>query len=124
MTVFYYRPLKAMGVKCVGIDPSENVGKLANDEGLETIIGFLDDDTVSLVKSQNGIPDAIVASSVFTHIEEPALFVETLKAISDEKTSIYIEIEYLCNLIEYNQFERFYFDRPHYYSVHGLLSVN
>jgi methylation protein EvaC len=114
------RPLKELGIKSLGIDPSINVGKLANDEGLETIIGFLDQDTASSVKSQHGTPDAIVASSVFTHIEEPALFVDTLKSISDENTSVYIEIEYLSNLIKNKQFERFYFDRPHYYSVHGM----
>ena len=36
------KPLKDMGVKCLGIDPSINVGKIANKKGLNTIIGFFD----------------------------------------------------------------------------------
>ena len=34
------RPLKENGIRCLGIDPSVNVGKIANDEGLETIVDF------------------------------------------------------------------------------------
>ena len=34
------KPLKRLGVKAIGIDPSENIGKIANDRGLATIIDF------------------------------------------------------------------------------------
>jgi methylation protein EvaC len=36
---------------------------------------------------------------------------------------VYIEIEYLGNLIKNLQFERFYFDRPHYYSIKGMQGL-
>src|SRR5947207_2092155 len=36
------KPLKALGVKAIGVDPSINVGKIANDAGLETIVAFFD----------------------------------------------------------------------------------
>src|SRR5215469_4968823 len=34
------RPLKSLGIKAVGIEPSINVSKIANDEGLTTICAF------------------------------------------------------------------------------------
>ena len=117
------RPLKEKNIKCLGIDPSVNVGKLANDEDLETIIGFLDDNSVKNVKDNYGIPDAIVASSVFTHIEDPTVFIDKLRSLCGRDTSVYVEIEYLGNLIKNLQFERFYFDRPHYYSIKGMQSM-
>lgn len=117
------RPLKKMGIKAIGIDPSINVGKLANDEGLETIIGFLNSTTTKKIKTEYGMPDAIVASSVFTHIEDPKTFINDVKFLCDDSTSVYIEIEYLGNLIKNLQFERFYFDRPHYYSIKGVETL-
>jgi methylation protein EvaC len=117
------RPLKKNGIKCLGIDPSQNVGELANKEGLETIISFYNQAVGRSIKHKFGVPDAIVASSVFTHIENPSDFISDLKIICNDRTSIYIEIEYLKNLLNNLQFERFYFDRPHYYSVHGMKEL-
>ena len=37
------KPLMKRNVDALGIDPSENVGKIANDKGLKTIIGFFDE---------------------------------------------------------------------------------
>ena len=36
------KPLRKLKVKSIGIDPSINVGKIANDRGLETFVGFFD----------------------------------------------------------------------------------
>lgn len=114
------RPLTQKGIKCLGVDPSVNVGKIANEEGLETLIGFYDANLAKKIIAQYGYPNDIVASSVFTHIEEPKQFIKDLKLLCASDTSVYIEIEYLKNLIDNLQFERFYFDRPHYYSVHAM----
>ena len=35
------KPLKKLNLNAIGIDPSINVGKIANDQGLKTFIGFL-----------------------------------------------------------------------------------
>ena len=34
------KPLNKLGIKSLGVDPSINVGKIANDAGLDTLIGF------------------------------------------------------------------------------------
>ena len=117
------RPLNQLGIKCVGVDPSKNVARIANNEGLKTIVSFFDDKCADLILKNYGYPDNIVASSVFTHIENPNKFIKDLKSISTDKTSIYVEIEYLSSLITKLQFERFYFDRPHYYSVHSMKQL-
>ena len=68
------RPLKKLGVRAIGVDPSENVGALANAEGLETLISFFEQDTAHQIAEKYGKPDCIVASSVFTHMEDPSAF--------------------------------------------------
>lgn len=114
------RPLKERGIKCLGIDPSVNVGSLANEEGLETIIGFFDANSAKEIVKNYEKPDVIVASSIFTHLEDPKSFVRNLQEVLSEDGIIIIEIEYLLNMIKQFQFERFYFDRVFYYSITSL----
>ena len=114
------KPLKSIGIKSLGIDPSINVGKIANDKGLETLIGFFNSSSVEKIINDYGKPDTIVASSVFTHIESPKQFAIDIKNLIEENGFLILEVEYLSNFIKKIQFERFYFDRPFYYS---LLSI-
>ena len=117
------RPLRENGTRCLGIDPSVNVGKIANDEGLETIVDFFNYDSAIYIKNEYGKPDAIVASSIFTHLENPKDFTSAMESLISDDGEIFIEIEYLANLIDNFQFERFYFDRPFYYSVTSMKKI-
>ena len=114
------KPLKSMGVKALGIDSSINVGKLANDNGLETLIGFFNNSSIEKIITNYGNPDTIVASSVFTHVENPMQFAIDVKKLIKENGFFILEVEYLLNFIKNIQFERFYFDRPFYYSLSSI----
>ena len=113
-------PLKKLKVKSIGIDPSKNVGKIANDKGLKTIIGFFDKSLVKKIIKNHQKPDLIVASSVITHLEKPSQFAKNIKSLLENKGDLIIEIEYLSNFIKNLEFERFYFDRPFYYSANSI----
>jgi len=117
------RPLKRLGISCLGIDPSENVSAIANDNGLKTLTGFFDFATGNLIKQRFGSPDLICACSVFTHLDDPKDFFKIAHNILSERGEIIIEVEYLQNIVQELAFERFYFDRPHYYSVRSLARL-
>jgi methylation protein EvaC len=114
------RPLRDLSVKAVGIEPSINVSKIANDAGLETICGFFDMASAADVARKYGKPDVILASSVFTHLEDPHQFIETAKWLLSEDGRFIIEVEYIGNILQQTQFERFYLDRIFYYSLTSL----
>ena len=114
------RPLKEFGVKAVGVEPSVNVSKIANDAGLTTICGFFDSASAAEVERRFGKPDAIVASSVFTHLEDPHQFIETVKGLLVDDGRFIIEVEYIGDILRQTQFERFYLDRIFYYSLTSL----
>ena len=117
------RPLKARGISCLGVDPSENVSRIANDSGLETIVGFFDQRVANKIIDEYGRPDLITASSVFTHLENPSIFFADVKSLIQPNGKLIIEVEYLGKIIEDYAFERFYFDRPHYYSLRSLAKL-
>lgn len=116
-------PLKEKGIKCLGVDPSENVSKIANEKGLNTVVGFFDEHMVNNIVDQYGKPDLITASSVFTHLEDPSVFFKNVKKLMQKNGRLIIEVEYLHNIVSDFAFERFYFDRPHYYSLRSLIKI-
>ena len=117
------KPLKELGVKAVGIEPSINVGKIANDAGLETVIAFFDKASVAEVTAKHGKSDLVVASSIFTHLENPHEFIEAVKDAIEDEGEFVIEVEYIGNMIRDVQFERFYLDRIFYYSLTSLTKL-
>ena len=117
------KPLKERGINCVGVDPSVNVGKIANDKGLTTIISFFDKETVEKIRNNYGKPDAIVASSIFTHVENPHQFIEDIKELMAPDGKFILEVEYIGNILKTIQFERFYLDRIFYYSVTSIKDL-
>lgn len=117
------RPLKASGVKTIGIDPSINVSKIANDEGLTTITSFFNRESAEQVKKEYGRPDVVVASSIFTHLENPHQFIDDVKEVMAEDGVFIIEVEYIGNILRDVQFERFYLDRIFYYSLTSLRDL-
>lgn len=114
------KPLKELGVKALGVEPSINVSKIANDLNLTTITAFFDIATATQIEREHGKADVIVASSVFTHLEDPHAFIETAKRLLSMDGRIVIEVEYIGNIIKTMQFERFYLDRIFYYSLTSL----
>lgn len=114
------KPLKDLGVKAIGIEPSINVSKIANDQGLTTVCSFFNAPAAVKVEKTYGKPDVIIASSVFTHLENPHEFIETVRSLLSEDGRFIIEVEYIGNILRQIQFERFYLDRIFYYSLTSL----
>jgi SAM-dependent methyltransferase len=114
------KPLKTLGIRAVGVEPSINVSKIANDQGLTTICSFFNALCVAEIERGYGKPDVIVASSVFTHLEDPHQFIEAVKSLLSKDGKFIIEVEYIGDIIRDIKFERFYLDRIFYYSLTSL----
>ncbi len=117
------KPLKERGVKAIGVEPSVNVSKIANDAGLETINSFFDTKTVNNIVAEHGQSDMVVTSSVFTHVEDPHQIIEDVKKLMTDDGAFIIEVEHIGAFVAHTQFERFYFDRPYYYSATSLRDL-
>jgi methylation protein EvaC len=117
------KPLKALGVQAIGVEPSINVSKIANDQGLTTICSFFDEAAAAEIEKTYRKADVIVASSVFTHLENPHAFIEAVKKLLTDDGRFIIEVEYIGNILRHIQFERFYLDRIFYYSLTSLAHL-
>lgn len=111
------KPLKEMGVKYLGVDPSINVGKLANDAGFETLVAFYDDETAQKIVRDYGKADVITGFSMFSHLQDQHQFIEDVKTLLTDDGRFIVEVEYNKLMLEKIAFERFYLDRVFYFSV-------
>lgn len=117
------KPLKELGVKAIGVDPSINVSKIANDLGLTTLTAFFDAATAGKITKEWGNPDVVVASSIVTHLSDPHQFIEAVRDVMADDGKFIIEVEYIGNILKGVQFERFYLDRIFYYSLMSLRDL-
>jgi SAM-dependent methyltransferase len=117
------KPLKHLGISAIGVEPSINVSKIANDQQLTTLCSFFDQGCAREINLKYGRPDVIVASSVFTHLEDPHDFLEVARDLMSPDGRLIIEVEYIGNILRLIQFERFYLDRIFYYSLTSLTQL-
>jgi methylation protein EvaC len=117
------KPLQKLGVKALGVEPSINVSKIANHQGFETLTAFFDIPTAERIEESYGRADVIVASSVFTHLENPSGFIEAVKRLLTDDGTFIVEVEYIGSIVATTQFERFYLDRIFYYSLTSLAKL-
>jgi methylation protein EvaC len=117
------KPLKDRNVQALGVDPSVNVSKIANDAGLTTLTAFFDGEVVRRIVRKYGRPDVVVASSIFTHLENPHECLKNVRELLSEDGVFIVEVEYIGNILSKIHFERFYLDRIFYYSLTSLKSL-
>src|SRR3989344_2629863 len=105
--------------RVLGITP-EQIGKLAIEKGIPTIIDFFRKEVVDEILDKHGKARIITATNVFAHIKGINDIVELiLKLLSDD--GIFIsESHYLKPLIETLQYDTIYHEHLRYYSLHSL----
>lgn len=127
------KPLKEMGVIALGVEPSKNVSQIANDAGLQTLCAFFNAETAADIEKNYGKPDVITGLSMFSHLQDPHVFLEDVKHLLADDGKFIVEVEYNVKILEQMAFERFYLDRIFYFSAtsfqklferHGMVLVD
>ncbi|MGA4995177.1 methyltransferase domain-containing protein [Nonomuraea bangladeshensis] len=105
------------GVRCLGIEPSANVGRAAKEKDVPTLTGFLTPETGRQVRAGHGPADLVVANNVYAHVPDVAGFTEGLRALVADGGRVSIEVQHLLTLVELNQFDTIYHEHFQYYTV-------
>ncbi len=114
---YLLRHLVDRGIRCLGIEPSVNVGVAARDAGVPTRTEFLDPATGSAVRAEHGAADLVVANNVYAHIPDVVGFTRGLRSLVADDGWVSIEVQHLLTLIEHNQYDTIYHEHFQYYTV-------
>jgi hypothetical protein len=105
------------GIRCLGVEPSVNVGQAARDAGVPTLTAFLSEETGLKVREEHGPADLVAANNVYAHIPDVIGFTKGLRALVADDGWVSIEVQHLLTLIEKNQYDTIYHEHFQYYTV-------
>lgn len=114
---YLLRHVAERGIRCLGVEPSENVGRAAREAGVPTLTAFLDPETGALVRAEHGPADLVVANNVYAHIPDVIGFTEGLRALVADDGWVSIEVQHLLTLVEHTQYDTIYHEHFQYYTV-------
>ncbi len=116
-------PLKELGVQAVGVEPADEIAKIANGKLLMTVNRFWDIDAAEGLEAAYGKADVVVASNIFTHTVDLDSFLKAVDAILSPEGELIIEVEYLPSILRGYGFERFYSDHTFYFTLRSLMNT-
>ena len=105
------------GIRCLGIEPSVNVGEAARGKGVPTLTAFLTPETGAQVRAEHGPADLVALNNVYAHIPDVIGFTQGLRALVADDGWVSIEVQHLLTLVERTQFDTVYHEHFQYYTV-------
>jgi len=111
----------ASGVPCLGVEPSENVAKIAMHKGIEVISEFFDRPLAEKISKTHQKADAILSANVMCHIPYMHSIYDGVKALLKESGIFIFEDPYLGEIIEKTSFDQIYDEHVFLFSA---LSIN
>ncbi len=114
---------KDKGFKNVlGIEPSENISKLANSNDIRTLNYFFDK-TIYNNLDFNNKADCILSANVFNHTDDLSEVFELVFDLLSDEGILVFEVPYLLDLIKQRAFDTIYHEHVHYFSVKALKEI-
>lgn len=105
--------------RVLGITP-EDIGKIAIERGIPTILDYFKPEVVEKVLADEGKAKIITATNVFAHIENVHEVLDGIVDLLDDSGVFISESHYLLPLEETLQYDTIYHEHLRYYSLHSL----
>ena len=112
---------KKNGLFVLGVEPASGIAKIANNHGLKTINGYLDNATRSNILKRYGTFNVITANYVFANILNINSFVENIYKLLSKNGSFVIQTGYHPKQFEKNMFDYVYHEHFSYFSLNTLI---
>jgi novobiocin biosynthesis protein NovU/D-mycarose 3-C-methyltransferase len=122
-TGIYLKKFQEVGCDVVGVEPAENIARLANWEGVPTRIEFFNAQTAQKTRQEWGQADLILGRHVFAHIDDLPDLMKGLEAISHPRTVIAFEVPYLVDFFRGIEFDTVYHEHLSYISVRSIEAL-
>ncbi|MES1219989.1 MAG: class I SAM-dependent methyltransferase [Bacteroidota bacterium] len=115
---------KEYGIPVLGVEPTANTAKVAQEKGIPAIIDFF---STKLAKQQladkNIKGDLIIGNNVLAHVPDINDFVKGLKTALNDQGIVTMEFPHLLKLVEECQFDTIYHEHFSYLSFHTVKNI-
>jgi len=111
------------GIPCLGIEPAENIAKIARRGGVETKSDYFGAALASELADKGLRADLVVANNVLAHVPDLADFVTGMWTLVAEEGLVSIEFPGISTLLSGRQFDTIYHEHCSYLSLTSCQSV-
>ena len=115
--------LSQRGIAAYGIEPTKLAADISIGKGHHVYNCFLNLDTASQIKSENGAADVVIANNVFAHVPELQTFTEAAKMLLSDNGILIIEVQYFGQLLEHTLFDTIYHEHYSYFSATSIRNL-
>lgn len=105
--------------RVLGVTP-EDIGKIAIERGIPTILDYFTRDVARKIKKEHGFARVVTTTNAFAHIDDVNEIVESILEILKDDGVFITESHYLLPLIQMTQFDVIYHEHLRHYSLHSL----
>ena len=112
------------GIKTVGVEPAQNIAKITESYGIETISDFFSSTLANEILIKFGYPKLIIANNVMAHVPDLFDFVKGLSILCGDNTKISIENPSLTNILLGMQFDTIYHEHYSYLSAKSVSEAS
>ncbi len=112
------------GVKFLGIDPSGDPVRIANEKGIETLHAFFNEETAEYVKTNYGKADAITACGVFGHIADLGGVMRGVKSLLAKRGVFATDSQYWLDTMQRLHYDNIFHQHLRYYSMKPLIYLH
>ena len=103
-------------VPVLGIEPAENVAKVAVEKGVPTLARFFGTRLASALAGKDNFADLIIGNNVLAQVPDLNDFVQGLRTLLKPHGIVTLEFPHLLQLIERNEFDTIYHEHFSYFS--------
>lgn len=109
--------------KILGIEPAENVAKIARKNGIPTESLFFNEANAKYLINKYGKPKLVIANNVLAHVPDIKGFLRALSIVINKESYITIEFPSVKNLIKEVQFDTIYHEHYTYLSLSTIENL-
>lgn len=114
---------KNLGTRILGIDPAENLAKVAVLNGIETVKGYFDSKLALRIVRKHGKAKAILSTNTIAHIPNLHEVLKGVCILMEEEGIFVMEFPYVLDLLDKNLFDTIYHEHLSYFSLKSLLKL-
>lgn len=115
------REFQRTGVNVLGVDPAENLAKMAIESGVHTIAKFWNEETAKEVRNEYGGAKMITAMNVFAHVGDLGSFLKGIDILLQDDGIFLIECPYMVNFIKNTEFDTAYHEHLSYFLLKPIM---
>jgi hypothetical protein len=107
----------------LGVDPAENIAKIAEEKGVPTLCDFFDIETANKIKDKFGTSKIVFARNVVPHVKDLHGVIGGLKTCLDDEGVLAIEAHYAKKIQEELHYDSIYHEHLCYFTLTSMENL-